>query len=180
MENKTIEILKNLFKSEANEAVDDGQEYFIYQFDQSDANIIIKALDQLLFTQSDKQSEEGEEQMSISSKKGTKVIYTGKNGYDSELIRANKYLTIGKIYTVDSTVTHDFSTKVFLQEILDVSFNSVHFIQPPTEDSKVDETKKWLEENGIEQGTISQYTDNSINELPLAELLNQFIQSQNK
>lgn len=65
--------------------------------------------------------------MDIYSPKGTKVIYTGKGGYDSDREFANKYLTIGEEYIVEKTDVHNWSTDVYLQELPDKPFNSVHF-----------------------------------------------------
>lgn len=65
--------------------------------------------------------------MNIHAKKGTKVRYTGKNGYDADLQQANQYLVVGEIYTVENTNVSGWSTSVLLQEIHKQRFNSVHF-----------------------------------------------------
>lgn len=65
--------------------------------------------------------------MNIYAVKGYKVIYTGKNGYDLDLKHANEYLEIGKEYTVDYTMVSGSYTSVYLVEVPNTSFNSVHF-----------------------------------------------------
>ena len=70
-----------------------------------------------------------EEPMDIFSSNGTKVVYTGKNGYDSDKEYANRYLTIGEIYTVYYTNVESWSSTVVLKEYPDQSFNTAHFNQ---------------------------------------------------
>lgn len=65
--------------------------------------------------------------MPINSEKGTKVVYTATGGHDLQIETANKYLKKGQIYTVLRTDIHNFHTDVYLQEVPDISFNSVHF-----------------------------------------------------
>jgi hypothetical protein len=65
--------------------------------------------------------------MNIESKKGDKVIFTGKGGYDSDNEYARKWLRIGNIYTVDYTIIGGFDTRVILVEEPDKKFNSVMF-----------------------------------------------------
>lgn len=65
--------------------------------------------------------------MNIYSSKGTKVRYTGKNGYDSDLHQANDYLIVGEIYTVKKTNVGSFHTSVLLEEVDNQWFNSAHF-----------------------------------------------------
>lgn len=78
-----------------------------------------------LFKEQAEKEEDGT--MDIYAKEGTKVRYTGKNGYDSQIEHANKYLTIGEIYTVYYTDVSGFSTTVYLKEVPNKGFNSVHF-----------------------------------------------------
>lgn len=68
--------------------------------------------------------------MNIHAKKGDKVTVTEKgmiNGYPAHQEEAKKYLKVGGIYTVDHTHVHQSSTDVYLFEIPDRYFNSVHF-----------------------------------------------------
>jgi hypothetical protein len=65
--------------------------------------------------------------MDIYTKKGTKVKYTGTGGYDSHKEHANKYLKVGETYTVLNTNVSGWHTDVFLQEVPNQCFNSVHF-----------------------------------------------------
>ena len=65
--------------------------------------------------------------MDIQSTKGTKIIYTGEGGYDSDKEHAAKYLKLNETYTVEKTEISQSSTKVILQEFPDQKFNSVHF-----------------------------------------------------
>ena len=75
--------------------------------------------------------------MNIHSGYGHKVIAKHLDwGWDSDKEIAQKYLEQDKEYTVDLTIVYGSSTDVFLVEIPDVPFNSVHF---------VDVTKRKLE-----------------------------------
>ncbi|MBA4537838.1 hypothetical protein H1Z61_12020 [Bacillus aquiflavi] len=67
--------------------------------------------------------------MNIHAKEGDKVVFAyPNNGLNSDKEKAAKYLQLYKEYTVDSTVVRSSSTDVYLKEIPDVHFNSVHFI----------------------------------------------------
>ncbi len=66
--------------------------------------------------------------MDINSKKGTKVVFANPgSGYEPEQELAKEHLKVGATYTVDRTEVGRFHTKVFLEEIPDVPFNSVMF-----------------------------------------------------
>ena len=69
-----------------------------------------------------------QEPMDIYSEEGTKVIYTGKGGYDHHKEHANKHLKIGETYTVDYTDVGGWHTDVYLKEVPNERFNSVHFV----------------------------------------------------
>lgn len=71
------------------------------------------------------------ETMDIYSPKGTKVVFTGKNGYDHERENACTLLKIGDTYTVERTEVGQSHTTVFLQEQSAIGFNSVHFTPAP-------------------------------------------------
>lgn len=78
------------------------------------------------------------ETMEIYSEPGTKVIYTGKNGYDHDRERADKLLEVGKTYTVLETDVQPWSTGVSLEEVPNEWFNSVHFME---EEYLIEQTK---------------------------------------
>jgi len=66
--------------------------------------------------------------MDIYAQPGTKVIFDNpKNGYSYDQEDCRKHLTFGQIYTVERTDVHSAYTDVWLQEVPDVSFNSVMF-----------------------------------------------------
>lgn len=69
-----------------------------------------------------------QEPIDIYSKEGTKVKYTGKGGYDCHKEYANKHLKVGEIYTIDHTDVGGWHTDVYLKEVPDKAFNSVHFV----------------------------------------------------
>lgn len=76
-----------------------------------------------------------ENSMDINASEGTKVkpLFDDKgevmNGYDYDKEHAMKYLKQDETYTVDRTIIHSWHTNVYLQEIPNVPFNSVHFTQ---------------------------------------------------
>lgn len=55
------------------------------------------------------------------------IKYEAINGYPIELEYANKYLTKGVVYTVQKCEVGRSSSVVYLNEIPDKSFNTVHF-----------------------------------------------------
>ena len=57
----------------------------------------------------------------------TKLMFTGENGHDHELSEAKGVLEIGGIYTVMKVEIDSYSSEVWLKEIDDLSFNTVHF-----------------------------------------------------
>jgi len=68
--------------------------------------------------------------MNIYALPGTKVMVTEetkKHGHERDQENIEKYLEIGKEYTVDHTVIHNWNTNVFLKEFPGVIFNSVNF-----------------------------------------------------
>lgn len=65
--------------------------------------------------------------MNIESNKGDKVVFTGEGGYSSDIEYVNKYLTVGKVYVIDSTFIHSSTTEVILVGYPMERFNSVHF-----------------------------------------------------
>lgn len=65
--------------------------------------------------------------MNIYAPPGTKVRYTGENGYDIDhKLILNKGVKVGDILTVDYTEVHSSSTTVFFEGILG-GHNSVIF-----------------------------------------------------
>jgi len=68
------------------------------------------------------------EPMDIYSKEGTQVMYTGEGGYNHHKEYADEYLKVGEIYTVDYTEVDRWHTDVYLKEVPNKAFNSVHFV----------------------------------------------------
>lgn len=78
------------------------------------------------------------ESMNIYSQKGARVLFNRPNsGYMSDSEHAKRHLVVGKIYTVEKTDVHDSYTLVYLIELPNVAFNSVHF-----EDVKLEKVKE--------------------------------------
>jgi hypothetical protein len=65
--------------------------------------------------------------MDIYSKPGTKVVFTGEGGYESDRENANQFLFVGNEYTVDSVTVGGFMSYVRLQEFPGIMFNTVLF-----------------------------------------------------
>jgi len=66
----------------------------------------------------------------IRTKKGQRVAVTKesiKNGIALDKALAQRYLTVGRVYTVDRTEKAASHTRVWLKEIPGVTFNSVQF-----------------------------------------------------
>lgn len=63
----------------------------------------------------------------LGCKKGDQIRFTGEGGYDSDKERANKYLTVGEVYTVDIIDIGNWMSDVYLQDFPDVDFNTVMF-----------------------------------------------------
>lgn len=69
--------------------------------------------------------------MNIYAKQGHKVIvteHTIDNGNEIDMQLAKKHLKVGGKYTVASTQVHRWRTLVYIQEIPNIGFNSVNFI----------------------------------------------------
>lgn len=73
-------------------------------------------------------SPEYQEPIDIYSEEGTKVKYTGEGGYDHHKKQANKHLKVGEIYTIEYTDVGGWHTDVYLKEVPNQAFNSVHFV----------------------------------------------------
>lgn len=70
-------------------------------------------------------------QIDIYAKKGYKVTVTDRSidsGYDGDIRLAHKYLQVGKIYTIERTDVDNWHTEVWVEEIPNMSFNSVNFV----------------------------------------------------
>ena len=68
--------------------------------------------------------------MNIYAKEGYKITVTEesiKNGSDTDRRRAEKYLEVGKIYTVDSIVVMAWTSRVLIKELPKLTFNTVLF-----------------------------------------------------
>lgn len=70
--------------------------------------------------------------MNIRAPKGTPVIVLHENGevqngmdFDKDKIYA--HLNLNALYHVDRTEVGDWTTKIYLEEVPDVAFNSVNF-----------------------------------------------------
>ena len=79
--------------------------------------------------------------MNIYALKGHKVKCAGlESPYHYQTERAQKYLEIGKEYTIEKTEVHSSSTDVELQEFPGVEFNSTLF-EDVTKQSEEDDQK---------------------------------------
>lgn len=77
------------------------------------------------------------ETMNIYAQKGAKVKFAFPTfGYEYQQEKALKFLRIGSIYTVERTEVYASYTHVYLVEVPDIPFNSVHF-----EDEAIGERK---------------------------------------
>ena len=69
--------------------------------------------------------------MKLDAEKGHRVTVTEqsiKNGYDYDKEKAEKFLKVGKVYTLESMEVHNWSSTVKLQEVPNQEFNSVNFV----------------------------------------------------
>ncbi len=90
-----------------------------------------------------------EKTMDIYASKGYKVTVTGRSinsGYPHDKVLANKFLKVGEIYTVEKTKVGGWHTDVWLQEVPDQFFNSVHFVPVESEPEKELKLNKTAEE----------------------------------
>jgi len=85
--------------------------------------------------------------MDIYATKGTKILFTGKGGYQGDNNYANEHLVVGETYTVHNTRVSEFSTVVILEEKPDLEFNSVTFDDITIGDIKGDINIKILAQN---------------------------------
>lgn len=68
--------------------------------------------------------------MNIRANRGDRIIVTetsAKNGYSPDVDKVKQHLEINKVYTVERTVVHDWTTDVELQGFPNRFFNSVNF-----------------------------------------------------
>lgn len=65
--------------------------------------------------------------MDIYSERGSKVTFLNHHGREFDLVKARKYLKQGEIYTINSIEISGWSSKVFLKEVPETSFNTVMF-----------------------------------------------------
>lgn len=69
--------------------------------------------------------------MELYAEKGHKVTVTKQsiqNGFDYDKKKAEKFLKVGEIYTIEDMEVYNWSSTVILQEIPNERFNSVNFI----------------------------------------------------
>lgn len=68
--------------------------------------------------------------MDMYSKPGTRVVFAyPEAGYNPDIERAAKHLTLGETYTVEITDVHSWHTDVFLEEFPGIPFNHVMFVR---------------------------------------------------
>ena len=78
--------------------------------------------------------------MNIYAVSGDKVVFAyPDNGSDCDREKALSYLTPNERYTIDRTRVGSFSTKIFLQEVHGVPFNSVMFEDAEITEGKISE-----------------------------------------
>lgn len=66
--------------------------------------------------------------MNIYAKRGHKVKYCyPNNGYDYDRELCNKHLTQNSVYTVEFFEVESFSSRIYLQEVPEIAFNTVMF-----------------------------------------------------
>lgn len=89
--------------------------------------------------------------MNIYAEEGHKVIVTEKsarNGLSCDRDFVERYLEIGKVYTVHNTVVGGWHTSIYLEEVPRVAFNSVNFEdyteEVEIEDFRVDVARECL------------------------------------
>lgn len=66
--------------------------------------------------------------MDIYATPGTKIVFTGKNGTNSEQEQARLVLEVGKTYTLAYAEIGSWRTEIFLEEVSG-GFNSVMFLE---------------------------------------------------
>lgn len=70
----------------------------------------------------------GDQDFNVFAEKGDKVICANKNvSYSEDQEKAEKYLKIGDVYTIEWTYPTSWITYIELQEFPGVLFNSIHF-----------------------------------------------------
>lgn len=75
--------------------------------------------------------------MNIYANEGARVRFVDKNGLPSDLEKAREFLKPYETYTVERVYVGNWSSKVYLQEIPGVPFNTVCF-EDVTELSEVE------------------------------------------
>lgn len=65
--------------------------------------------------------------MNIYSKRGTKIVFIGENGYDHDKASAKEILKVGQEYTVQSIDVRSCISYVILEEFQNKTFNTVMF-----------------------------------------------------
>ena len=105
--------------------------------------------------------------MNIYAKKGDKVVVTmasKENGYDTDIKAVEKYLIVGREYTVDRVMIGGSRSSVCLQEFPDLIFNTVMFEDAKTrEDVNMD----------IDKATIVDYNISYVN-AEVCEMLGEY------
>lgn len=73
--------------------------------------------------------EEKRPYMDIYSKPGTKVRFMGKGGLDHEKEDAQRFLKVGKLYTVKNIIVGRFCSWVYLEEFPEHQYNTDLFFK---------------------------------------------------
>jgi hypothetical protein len=71
--------------------------------------------------------------MNIYARRGAKVRFLDRNGYDYQLETARRLLSKDGVYTVDRTDVHSWYTYVYLIEFPGEAFNSAMFVDDAKE-----------------------------------------------
>ena len=78
--------------------------------------------------------------MNIYAIKGHKVKCSSLTaGYQQDIVRAERYLELDKEYTIEQTHVSGYQTSVFIEEVPNISFNSVLFEDTVEQSSEDDE-----------------------------------------
>ena len=68
----------------------------------------------------------------IPANEGKRVVFAYPNaGYTHDQETAERHLTLGETYTIESTYVGGWQTDFYLKEVPGVAFNSVHFAPLP-------------------------------------------------
>ena len=88
--------------------------------------------------------------MDMYAEQGHKVVFIGEGGMNHDKEKSEKYLTVGKTYTVKRTKVFGWISYVILEEFPDEEFNTVMFIDLDDDDEELCEEieDRLLNDNG--------------------------------